>query len=163
MRIVSHIHYGHLTNLVNGKAVVTVIIKRRYRKYRIHHCYKCLISSHKVNQTLRIVEYRPRVMPTVPFGKCIAPLQRRERSLEGAVFVFAAHQLALRIKQVLVIHGPLRKAFDFLVRALQFFSQTIDAPVIISIFQRAGRILINADIIRHIAQLIIVLAAQPPG
>jgi len=57
--VVTHVHHCHLTDFVNRETVIAVVEYRRYREYRIHHCHKHVITAHQVNQSLRIVEYRP--------------------------------------------------------------------------------------------------------
>ena len=59
-----------------------------------------------------------------------------------------------------IIHRPFRIFVDFFLRTSQSFRQPINTPIVISIFQRAGRTLINPHIIRHVSQLVIILIAQ---
>ena len=150
MCIVTHIHHGHFTNLMNYKTIIAVIKYRRYREDRIKHRHKGLVPSHQVNQSLRVMEYRPGVVPAVSFSEGIPPFQRRERLHEFTVFLFASHQFGLRIKQILIVHSTFCKKLDFLFRALQFFSKFIDTPVIIRIFQCTGCVLVYLHTTRHV-------------
>ena len=110
-----------------------------------------------VDQTLRIVEYRPGVMPAVTFCESISPFQRVERRLEGAVFILATHQFVFGVIQILIVHCTLGKDFNLFFRFLQGFAELVDTPVIISILQCAGCIFINTYIIRNVSQLVIIL------
>ena len=78
MGVVTRVHHRHLTNLVDGEAVITVVIDGRYGEYRIQHLDKGLIATHQIDQSLRVVEYRPCVVPAVTLSEGIAPLERRE-------------------------------------------------------------------------------------
>ena len=69
----------------------------------------------------------------------------------------------LFIVQVLVVHGTLCINGYLLFGLVQGFTQLIDAPVIISIFQRTGGIFIDAYIIRYVAQLIVIFITETSG
>jgi len=59
MCIVTHIHYSHLTNFVYHLTVIAFVEQWRYRENRVKHNDKLFLASHQINQSLRIVEYRP--------------------------------------------------------------------------------------------------------
>ena len=61
--IVTHVHNLHLTDLVDGKAIVAVIKHGRQGKYRVEHLIKGCLTTHQVDESLWVVEYRPGVMP----------------------------------------------------------------------------------------------------
>ena len=157
MCIVAHVHNLHFTDFMNNGSIITFIENRRKDKYRIHHLVESVFTSHQVNQTLRIVEYRPGIMPAITFRKGIPPLQRIERRLERTVFILATHQFVLGIVEILIIHCTLCKDFNLFFRFLQGFTQLIDTPVIVCIFQCTGCILVNTYIIRYISQFIVIL------
>ena len=81
MCIVTHIHNLHFTDFMNHTAIIAVVKDRRQDKYRIHHLVESVFTTHQVDQTLRIMEYRPGIMPAIAFRKGIPPLQRIERRL----------------------------------------------------------------------------------
>ena len=151
MGVIPHVHHGHFPNFMNDKTIIAVIKYGRNGKHRIEHRHKHLVSPHQVNQSLRVVKYRPGVMPAVSFGKSIPPFEWRERRHESAVLFLSPHQPGFRIKQIFIVQGPTGKQVDFRFRTLQFLGQLIDTPVIIGIFQRTGRILMDVYITGHIA------------
>ena len=163
MCIVAHIHNLHFTDFMDNGSVIALIEYRRQNKYRVHHLVEAIFTTHQVDQTLRIVEYRPGVMPAITFRKGVSPFQRVERRLEGAVFILATHQFVLGVIQILIVHRSLCEDFNLFFRLLQSFAKLVDTPVIISILQCAGCILVNADIIRHVTQLIIIFIPQTSG
>ena len=65
---------------------------------RIQHGDKVLLPSHQIDESLHIMKHAPCIMPTVAFGKSIAPFIRTERRLECTIFVFPAHQIVLFIE-----------------------------------------------------------------
>ena len=73
--ILPHIHDLHFTNFMNHTSIIARIENGRHDKYGIQHRHKLLRSSHQINQSLRIVKNRPRIMPTVSFGKSISHLK----------------------------------------------------------------------------------------
>ena len=141
-------------------AVVAVIEQGRDNKYRVKHLYERLFSTHQVYQTLRVVEYRPGIVPAVTFSKGVTPLQRRERRLELAVLITTTHQLAFLIKYIPIVHGTFRKEFLLLLRTVQFFCHAVDAPVIISILQSTGSVLVDFHIVGNITKLVVILIAE---
>ena len=98
MRIITHIHNLHFADFMDHATVITVIEQRRDIEYGIHHGIETCLSSHQVDQSLRIMEDRPGIMPTVTFRKSVSPFQRIERRLERTVLVTATHQLGFRIE-----------------------------------------------------------------
>ena len=163
MCIVPHVHYRHLTYFVNHLPVIAVIENRRNGKHRVKHRDKHFFTSHQVYQPLRVMKNRPGIMPTVSLGKCISPLQRRERFLEFSVPVLAAHQLTFGVEKILIVQGTFGKESNFFLRPFQFLCQTVNAPVIVCILQCAGSILVDVHIVWDITQTVIVFIAQSPG
>ena len=148
---------------MNHTAIIAVVKDRRQDKYRIHHLVEAVFSAHQINQSLRIVEDRPSVMPAIAFRKGIPPLQRIERRLELTIFILATHQFMFGIIQILIVHGPLGEDLYFLFRLVQSFTQLIDTPVIVSVLQRTGCILIDTYVIRNIAQFIVIVISETSG
>ena len=102
-------------------------------------------------------------MPAVAFSKRVTPFQRRERRHELAILVLAAHQQRFLVEQISVVHGAFGKQVHFLLRTLQILCQFIDTPVVVSIFQCTGRVLINLYIVRHITQFVVIFISQTAG
>ena len=156
MCIVPHIHNGHFADFMNHLSVVAFIENGRYSEYGIHHSNKFIFPAHQVNKSLRIVKYRPSVVPTVAFRKGVTPFQRRERRLECTVRIASAHQFRLLVEKILVVHGTFCEEVNLFLRAFKFFCQFINAPVIVSVFQSAGSVLIDFYVIRNITQFVVV-------
>ena len=72
--IVAHVHHCHLTDFVDGESVVAVIVYWRYSEYGVKHADECFFSTHQVDESLRVVEYRPCIVPAVAFGEGVTPL-----------------------------------------------------------------------------------------
>src|SRR3546814_12092306 len=85
-------------------------------------------------------------MPTVSFGKMIAPFKGIEIRQKLSCVRFGAHQARLRVKQMAVIQTSLVKPIDLLLRPPKCPGQLSDGKVIESIFQGSGNILVDADI-----------------
>ena len=158
--VIAHIHHGHLAYLVDDLSVIAFIEQGRHGEHRVQHLHESLLASHQVYQALRVVEDRPGVVPVVSLGEGIAPLQRRERRLEGAVLVAAPHQAALLVEHIPIVQRPLGEKFLFLLRTVQSLGHPVDAPVIVGILQRAGHVLVDTYIVGDIAQFIIILVSQ---
>ena len=157
--IIAEIHDLHLANLVDGETVVAIVEDWRQVEYGVEHLVEDSVSTHEVDESLRIVEHRPSVVPTVALCEDIAPLQRVVRCLEFAVLLLAAHQLGFWIEEVAVVHGALLIRSQFLRFLAQSLSKLIDAPIIVGIFQRTGSTLVDLYVARHIAQLVVILIA----
>ena len=162
MRIITHIHNGHLTDFVDGESVIAVIEYWRDRKYGIQHRDKHVLTSHQIHQSLGVVEDRPCIMPTVTLSKVTAPLQRRKVFFKLSILLLTAHQIVIGTEEALVVHGSPLELLDFLFRTIQFLGQLQDTPIIIGILQRTGCTFMNTHIARHIAQLVIVFVSQAP-
>ena len=104
--VVAHIHHLHLADLMDHAAIVALVEQRRHIEDRVQHRHEFFTATHQVDKTLRVVEHAPGVVPAVAFGEGIAPFQRRERSLETAVGVAAAHQAAFLVEDILVVQSP---------------------------------------------------------
>ena len=102
-------------------------------------------------------------MPAVSFCKGIPPFQRRERSLESTAGILATHQLGFLIVQVLIVHGTLSVQLKFFFRTAQFFRDLVDTPVVVGIFQRTSRVLMDLHIVRHIPQFVVIFMSQATG
>ena len=135
MCVVTHVHHSHFSDFVDWETIVAIIIDRWNGKYRVEHLNVFFLTAHQVNQTLRIVEYRPTIVPAVTFSKVTTPLQWREFFRECTIFLLTAHQLIFRTVEVLVVLSTLFEQSDFFCRAVQFLGQLKDTPVIVSIFQ----------------------------
>ena len=158
--VVAHVHHLHLADLVDYAAVVALVEERGYREHRIQHRHEIVAAAHQVDEPLRVVEDTPGVVPAVAFGECVAPFQRRERRLEAAVGIAAAHQAALLVEHVAVVEGALGIQLHLLVRPSQSLCQLPDAPVVVCIFQRAGHALVDAHIVGHISQFVVILPSK---
>ena len=73
--VVTHVHNLHLANLVDDTTVVAVIEHWRYIEHRVEHLVEVLLATHEIDESLRVVEYRPCVVPTVALGEGIAPFE----------------------------------------------------------------------------------------
>ena len=163
MCIITHIHHLHFTDFMNCISIVTVVEDRRQDKDRVEHLIESILATHQLDQSLRIVEYRPGIMPGITLCKGIAPLQRIERRHELAILQPSSHQLRFLIKYLLIIHRTLGKRLQLLSRLTQSLTQLIDTPVIVSIFQGTGYTLIDLHIVWHITQLVVILVSQTSG
>ena len=101
-------------------------------------------------------------MPRVAFGEGVAPLVGAERRLERAVFVTAPHQAGFGIEQVFVIGGSSFEPVDIPGLA-QLFRNLCNAPVVVSVFQRPGGALVDAHVVGHIAQRVVILVSEASG
>ena len=99
-------------------------------------------------------------MPAVTLGEGVAPLQRRERCLELAVLVATAHELGLGVKHVLIVVGACEERFELFLALAQGFTKLVDAPVVVGILECAGHVLVNLDIVRHIAELVVIFVTE---
>ena len=109
------------------------------------------------------MEYAPGIVQGIAFGEVPSPLERAEGAAEAAVGLAAVHQAHLGIKDIAVIEGGLLIGRQVFLGHLQGLAQLVDAPVIIGIFQRTGRILGNIHVAGNVAQGVIVLPAQAAG
>ena len=148
---------------MNRISIVTVVENRRQDKDRIEHLIESILTTHQLDQSLRIMEYRPGIMPSITLCKGITPLQRIERRHKLAILQSATHQVCFLIKHLLIIHRTLGKRLQLLSRLSQSLTQLIDAPVIVSIFQGTGYTLIDLHIVWHVTQLIVILISQTSG
>ena len=148
---------------MDNLSVIAIVEHGRNGKYGIQHGDEFFSSTHQIDQSLRIVENRPCIMPTIPFRESISPFQRRERSHELAVFILSTHQLGFLIKQVFIVHRTFGIQVKFFFRTSQVFCDLVDAPVVIGIFQRTGGILVDLHIIRHIAQFVVIFMSEATG
>lgn len=121
--VVAHIHDLHLPDFVDDTAIIAFVEHRRQHKHGIHHLVEGILASHQVNESLRIMENRPRIVPAVSFRKGITPLQGIERRLECAVLILAAHQLVVRIEKIPVVQRTFGKRSQFFLRLAQRKSQ----------------------------------------
>ncbi len=107
-------------------------------EHAVQHSVECVAPAHQVDQSLGIVEHAPCIVPAVAFGKCIAPLEGVEVRCELAVFQFAPHQVVLLVEKVPVVQSTLGIDLYLVGWFAQGFSQLVDAPIVESVFQRAG-------------------------
>ena len=107
VRIITHIHDLHFPNLMDSKAVITIIKKRRHRKDRIQLIDKCFISSHQINKSLHIVENTPSVMNSITFGEDSAPFIRREGLFPISLLSAPSHPSTRIIVEITIIQTTL--------------------------------------------------------
>ena len=160
MCIIAHIRNLHFLYFMNALPVIAIVINRRNHKNRIQHGDKVLLPSHQIDESLHIMKHAPCIMPTVAFGKSIAPFIRTERRLECTIFVFPAHQIVLFIENEPIVFTPFPIKIDFFLRTVQLLRQSHNTPIIIGILQRARHILVNTYIIRYISFLIVIFISQ---
>ena len=91
MGIVAHVRHLHLCYFVDADSVVAVVVDRRHDEHRVEHLREAFAASHQFDQPFDIMEYRPRVVPRIPFRICVSPLIGAEGLLERAVGIAAAH------------------------------------------------------------------------
>src|SRR3712207_5556121 len=118
------------------------------------------ISPHEADEPLRVVEYAPSPVPCVALSERVAPLERAVRTLETAVFISSSHQIDALVEHVTVVIGPLGKGFQFLFRLSEGFSQSVNTPIVVGIFERSGHAFVDFDVVRHVTQLVIILISQ---
>ena len=159
MGIVSHVHNLHFAYLMNHAPIVTIVENRRNDKHGVHHLIESSVAPHQMNQPLRIVKHAPRPVPSIALGEGIAPFEGTKGALEAAVLVASTHQIDCFVKHVTIVLCPLSKRLQFLSRLSERLTELINAPVIVSILERSGHILIDIHIIGHVAQLIIVFVS----
>ena len=155
--IVAHVHHLHLSDLMDGETIIAIVEDRRKLEYGVEHLVESVFTTHEAHQALRVVEYRPGVVPSIALGEGITPLQWIEGSLELSIQQSAAHQTALLVEHFLIVLSTLGKRLQLLLRFAQGFTKLIDTPVVVSILQGASHALIDLHIIRHIAQLVVIL------
>ena len=161
MGIIAEVHNLHLAYFVDHVAVVGIIEDGRKNEHRVEFLGKGLTSSHERDESLWIVEHRPRIVPAVALGEDTAPLEGIEVALEGAVGIAASHQPRLLVENVAVVVGVAAIGLQHFLAFAQGPSQLIDAPVVVGIFQRAGHALVDAFVAGHVAQLVIELPSSP--
>jgi len=75
MCIVAHVHYLHFTDFVDYAMIVTLVKQWWNGKDRVEHLDKIFFTSHQFDETCRVVEHRPCVMPAVAFRESITPFE----------------------------------------------------------------------------------------
>src|SRR3546814_13379375 len=100
-------------------------------------------------------------MDGVPFREGIAPFVRIERRLPRSVLVAAANPAALGIVELAVILR-LPRVFLGIGRLAQRLRHLRDREIGGGIFQRTRGIPIDADIVRHVAELVVIFDALAP-
>ncbi len=155
MRILSHVHHLHFPHFVNHGAALQPL-RPGNEKYGIKHFSENLSTPHQVDQSLGVMKNGPGVVPAVAFGEIAAPGSRIEFCREGAVVGTTRHQLMFRIKEVFVVHRPFTKDGNLGLRLAQGFSEAVDAPVVIGVFQCTGHILADSHVIGDITILVIL-------
>ena len=155
--IVAHVHHLHLSDFMDGESIIAIIEDRRKLEYGVEHLVESVFTTHEAHQALRVVEYRPGVVPSIALGEGITPLQRIERSLELSILQTTTHQTTLLVEYFLIVLSTLSKRLQLFLRFAQGFTKLIDTPVIVSILQGASHALIDLHIVRHIAQLVVIL------
>ena len=55
--IVAHVHDLHLANLVDYGSVIAVVEEWRHVEYGVEHVVEHFLATHKVDKSLRVVEY----------------------------------------------------------------------------------------------------------
>ena len=143
----------------NG-AVVAVVEQWRHVEHRVEHLVEHLLATHEVDESLRVVEHRPCVVPSVALGEGVAPLQRRERLLELAVLQTTAHEVGLLVEHVAVVERALAERLKLLLRLAQLLAELVYAPVVVSVLECASHVLVNLHVVRHVAQLVVVFVAE---
>ena len=147
MGIVTHVHDLHLTDLVDGEAIVTVVKHRRQTKYGVEHLIKGVLASHEVDQSLWVVEDRPCVVPAITLSEGITPFQRIERLHKLSILQFATHQLRLSVEEMLVVQGALAINGNLLLGFTKSLAQLEDTPVVVGVFQGTGSTLPDIQIV----------------
>src|SRR3546814_8202349 len=117
--------------------------------------------AHQVDQPLHVLHDRPLIMDGVPFREGIAPFVRIERRLPRSVLVAAANPAALGIVELAVILR-LPRVFLGIGRLAQRLRHLRDREIGGGIFQRTRGILVDADIVRHVAELVVIFDALAP-
>ena len=163
MGIVAHIHDLHLANLVNDAAIVALVEQRWHVEDGVEHLDKHIASTHQPNQSFGVVEHRPIVVPCVALGESIAPLKRAEWRLERTVVIAAAHEFCLIVEHMAVVERMFAEGLQLVLALTQFLSQLIDTPIVVGILQGACHALVDAHIVGHISQSVVVLEAQSAG
>ena len=163
MSVVAHIHHLHLTDLVDREAIVAVVEERRDCEHAVQHGDIFLIPAHQVDESLGIVEDAPGIVEAISLREVPTPFERAERTLEGPVEVLADHQFVLRIVEILVVHRGLRIRGEFLLTLSESLAESVDAPVVISIFEGPGGVLVDLNIARDIAQAVVIFPSHPAG
>ncbi len=154
VRVLAHVHHLHFPHLVNhGTALQSLCTGNE--KYGVEHAGERLFTPHQVDQSLWIVKNRPGVVPAVALREIAAPGRRIKFRRKGAVVGTTRHQLVLRIEEVFVVHCPFAVNGYFRLRLAQGFSEAIDGPVVVGIFQSTGHILTDAHVIGDITILVI--------
>ena len=133
VRIVTHVHNLHLADFMDDTAIVAVVENGGHDEDGVEHLVELLATAHQVDESLRVVEDTPGVVPRVTFGEGITPLIGREGTLEGAVLVATAHELILGVEDVLVVQGVLLERSQFLLALTEGTAELVDTPVIVGI------------------------------
>ena len=157
--ILSHIHYLHFAHFVNDTAALDAEVAG-HDENGVHHVVELFASAHQVDQSLRIVEHAETPMPAVSFAEVAAPIRCFEAGVECAFVVAAYHQFVFRVVHVPVVHGALSVYGDLLFGFTQFFTQRIDRPVVVGIFQCTCYVLSYTDVVGNISQTVVVFESQ---
>ena len=121
VRILPHVHYLHFTHFVNHAAA----FHSQFTwddKDGIHHRVEFFLASHQVDKSLRVVEYAEAPVPAIPFAKFTAPVHCIEIRIEYAFVVFANHQFAFRMIDILVVQRVFLINVDFALRFTEFLA-----------------------------------------
>ena len=161
--VVAHTHHRHLHNLVDGEAVVGVVVERRHGENAVQFGGEGFRPAHQLHQTGNVVKDAPGVVEAVPFGEVASPFERVERPTEGAVCPAPVHQAKLRVKEMPIVlcRGLVRRQLG--LRLPQRLPQLPDAPVGIGIFQGAGGAFRDAGVAGHVTQTVVQPPAGPSG
>ena len=119
--VLSHVHYLHFTHFVDHATAFHTLFARN-DKDGIHHVVELFLASHQVDQSLRIMEYAETPVPAVTFAELAAPVYCIKFGVEHTFVVFAYHQFAFRVVDVLVVECTLFEDVDFACRFAQFLA-----------------------------------------
>ena len=155
MGILAHVDDLHLADLVDHLAVIAVVEDRRRHENRVEPVDELLVAAHQIDQPLHVLHHRPAVVHRIPFGEGVAPLVRVEGRGPAAVLVAAAHPSALRVEQLAIVLRLLRVPPGILGLA-ERLRQSRQREVGGRIFERPGSIFVDAHVVRHIAEAVVV-------
>ena len=149
--VVAHAHHRHLNNLMDGEAVVAIVILGRHHEHGVHLGVEGILPAHQADKALYVVEHAPGIVQRIAFGEVSSPFEGAEGTAESSVGLTSVHELVLRIEHVAIVQGGLLVRLQLLLVYVQGLAQRIDAPVVVGIFQRTGGIFPNTHVARHVA------------
>src|SRR5690606_27580267 len=154
MGILAHVHDLHFPHLMNHTSAFHSF-GTRYNENRIQHLNKSILSTHQVNQPLRIMKNAKAPMPGVTFCVFACPSAGVKGFDKLSGFGPSAHQGGLVVIQALVVSCALGITLQLGFLLFLRLTKPVYAPVGVCVFEGTGNILVEIFAKRTISMLII--------